>query len=526
MTKREENNIEELLKDENLESDSKEYSLLESSRDSDIDFEEVPKILVVDDESIIREILADFLTMEGYIVRTAADGVSALEELEKDHYDMVISDLKMPRMNGLELLDEIQKRYDNVLTVIMTGYGTVETAIEAMKKGAYDYILKPFKIEEVIHIVQRGLEKRRLISENIKLKEIISLYKLSEAISSSLSLEEILNSVIETILKEISPDAIQILWQEEDRGFIELRSAINPKSDVKTLGDLDLDAVIEVFNKKKYILAHGPAIQNYFVQFPENLNSFISIPLKSRQKIMGIINAFCFQTGRKFREGERKLLSIIAGRIATAIENAKLYRNIQESFRQTIQALARALEAMDKYTAGHSDRVTEYARITAEEMGLPEEEIELIKQAGLMHDIGKLGCHTNLNKPGKLTEEEYEIFKKHPEYGKQILEPIPFLHPLIPGVYLHHERWDGKGYPLGLKGEEIPLMARILAVADAYDAMTSNRAYRKALKHSVAIAELKRCSGTQFDPKVVEAFLRAIEKWRKEKIEKGEKVPE
>lgn len=504
--------------------DSKEE--IKDSLVSSLEFEEIPKILVVDDETIIREILADFLTMEGYIVKTAPDAIKALEELEKEHYDMVISDLKMPRMSGLELLEEIQKKYDNVLTVIMTGFGTVETAIEAMKKGAYDYILKPFKVEEVIHIVQRGLEKQRLISENIKLREIISLYKLSEAISSSLSLEEVLSSVIEIIFKEVSPDAIQILWLEEERGFVELRSAFREEDEKRPLGDLDLDVVIDTFNKDNYILTHGNNIKNFFVQVPEQLVSFVSIPLKSRKKVMGILNGFRFLKGRRFSEGERKLLNIIAERVATAIENARLYRNIQESFRQTIQALARALEAMDKYTAGHSDRVTEYARITAQQLGLPPNEIELIKQAGLMHDIGKLGCHTNLNKPGRLTEEEYEIFKKHPEYGKQILEPIPFLHPLIPGVYLHHERWDGNGYPLGLKGKEIPLMARILAVADAYDAMTSDRAYRKALKHSIALGELKRCSGTQFDPEAVEAFLEAIEKWRKEKKDKGEVVPE
>src|SRR4029078_1274457 len=141
-----------------------------------------PRVLVVDDEKFIRDILADFLGMEGYVVRTAEDGAAALNELTQAHYDMVISDLKMTAIGGIELLDAISTTAPQALTVIMTGFGTVETAIDAMKRGAYDYILKPFKVEEVIHVVQRGIEKQRLSAENIRLKEAISLYKVSEAI--------------------------------------------------------------------------------------------------------------------------------------------------------------------------------------------------------------------------------------------------------------------------------------------------------------------------------------------------------
>src|SRR5215510_6257724 len=141
--------------------------------------DEAPRVLVVDDEKVIREILSDFLTMEGYQVQSVEDGTLALKELQRRSYNLVISDLKMPRMGGLELLEKIGELNPNVLTVIMTGFGTVETAIEAMKRGAYDYILKPFKVEEVMHIVQRGLDKQRLIQENIRLKEAPSLYRVS-----------------------------------------------------------------------------------------------------------------------------------------------------------------------------------------------------------------------------------------------------------------------------------------------------------------------------------------------------------
>src|SRR5262249_33398549 len=170
--------------------------------------DERPRVLIVDDEKFIRDILADFLGMEGYHVRTAEDGAAALGELNRSSYDLIISDLKMPRMGGIELLEAIGTAAPNALTVIMTGFGTVETAIDAMKRGAYDYILKPFKVEEVIHVVQRGLEKQRLTAENMRLKEALSLYKVSEAIAASLSLDEVLATVGDTGLYEIHGDLV------------------------------------------------------------------------------------------------------------------------------------------------------------------------------------------------------------------------------------------------------------------------------------------------------------------------------
>ena len=168
-----------------------EVAAVEAQPSEPIGAPETPRILVVDDEKVIREILADFLDHEGYIVHTVEDGAEALKELHRRSYNLVISDLKMPNMTGLELIQKISEESLPVLTVIMTGFGTVETAIEAMKKGAYDYILKPFKIEEVVHVVERGLDRQRLKSENIRLKEAVSLYKISEAIAESLSLEKI-----------------------------------------------------------------------------------------------------------------------------------------------------------------------------------------------------------------------------------------------------------------------------------------------------------------------------------------------
>src|ERR1041385_742613 len=179
--------------------------------------EESPRVLVVDDEKVIREILSDFLTMEGYIVRTVEDGEAALRELQRRTYNMVISDLKMPNMGGLQLLEKIAEENLNVLTVIMTGFGTVETAIEAMKKGAYDYILKPFKVEEVVHIVQRGLDRQRLQHENIRLKDALAIYKISEAIATSLSVETVLDLVLDATIDAVDADVVSLLMEDPKR---------------------------------------------------------------------------------------------------------------------------------------------------------------------------------------------------------------------------------------------------------------------------------------------------------------------
>jgi response regulator RpfG family c-di-GMP phosphodiesterase len=489
-----------------------------------------PRLLIVDDEKYIRDILADFLGMEGYQVRTAADGAAALTELQQAHYDLIISDLKMPRMGGIELLEAVGTAAPNALTVIMTGFGTVETAIDAMKRGAYDYILKPFKVEEVIHVVQRGLEKQRLAAENMRLREALSLYKVSEAISASLSLEQVLATVGDTALTELDADSVSTWLDDGEGGFFERQRLYAAHLTAETqarMGTFEPEAFAEHFSKDTMLLDQGTIAHRFFKRQPEEpASSILAVPLRIKQRLIGWVCLTSFTRTRRFDEGQRKLLSIVAARAAAAVENARLYEDLRATFQQTIQGLAKAIDKMDRYTAGHSDRVALYSMVLAKRLQMGVDQVEIVRQSALMHDIGKIGCVMNLNKPGKLTQDEYEMFKKHPGYGKDILEPIKFLNPLIPGVYLHHERWDGRGYPIGLKGNDVPVMARIVSVADTYDAMTSDRAYRRALPHEVALNEIDRCSGTQFDPEVTDAWNEGIEEFREELRAKGEDVPE
>src|SRR5437868_4392062 len=259
--------------------------------------EERPRVLIVDDEKFIRDILADFLGMEGYVVRTAEDGQAPLTELTHAHYDLVISDLKMPRMGGLELLESIGHAAPNALTVIMTGFGTVETAIDAMKRGAYDYILKPFKVEEVIHVVERGLEKQRLSAENMRLREALSLYKVSEAIAASLSLEEVLTTLGESALHEIHADLVSTWLDDGEGAFFERQRLFAAKTSADGIdyGAFSPQAFVEHFGRESLLLEQGVRGTRFFAREPSmQLVSLVAVPLRIKTKLIGFVAAASF----------------------------------------------------------------------------------------------------------------------------------------------------------------------------------------------------------------------------------------
>jgi response regulator RpfG family c-di-GMP phosphodiesterase len=498
------------------------------------------RILVVDDERVIREILAEFLALEGFTVNTVEDGEKALTELRLHPYDLLITDLKMPRLSGLQLLERVEQERLGVLTVLMTGFGTVETAIEAMKKGAYDYLLKPFKVEEVIHVVQRALYRQRLQAENIRLREALTIYKVSEAIALSHDIDHILDVVLHAAIDEVKADCATLHLRDASSGQFEERvKMVAPDaSPIHALPSPAFGMLTEQFAQGVPIVAHGGKASRFFTEHsaPAELASFVAVPLQVRGNMVGMLNVFSFTAGKKFDEGHRKMLAVLASRAASAIDNARLYgelrstndslvqanMSLEEMFQQTVAGFAQALEESDLYTRGHSERVAVYSEILARGLTLPEPEIRRIVQAGVMHDVGKIGVRYDmLNKPGKLTPEEVAVFRQHPEKGKRILEPVPCLHGLIDGCWCHHEWFDGGGYPRGLSGQNIPLVGRVVAIADAYDAMTSDRAYRRALAHEVAIGEIERCAGTQFDPELSDAFVKLIEAWRRTMRERG-----
>lgn len=248
-----------------------------------------------------------------------------------------------------------------------------------------------------------------------------------------------------------------------------------------------------------------------------HLRSLIALPMKVKDRVIGVLSVHADRYQLGFRESNVGLMTILVDESAMAIENVDLYSNLQNYYMEMIETLAKALDFkefhLENRPAVHHDRDRGYARVVAQELDLPESIVRFIEIASLVHGVGKIGIEESiLRKPGKLTPEEYEQVKRHPEIGQEIISKVKFLSPVVPMVLYHQERWDGKGYPAGLKGEEIPLGSRIVAVINAFSAMAADRPYRKALQGDEIVEELRKGAGTQFDSRVVDAFVRVLER--------------
>ena len=330
------------------------------------------RILVVDDEETIREIVSSMLGGAHFQTRQAASGVEALSILESgDEFDLVLSDLMMAEMDGIALLERAKERYPDMPIVMVTAVHDIQVALQALRNGAYDYVLKPFERDQLLHVVRRALENRRLKREN--------------------------------------------------------------------------DA------------------------YRTNLESLVAA---RTQQWKGALS------------------------------------DLAKSYDMMIEVLGDALDLKDRETEFHSRRVTAYTIAIAHKMGLPKEEIDVIARGAFLHDIGKLAIpDAILLKPGKLTDEEMSEMKEHCHLGYKIISRIPFLAEAAEIIYAHQERYDGSGYPRGLKGDKIPLGARMFSIADTLDAMTVDRPYRLAQSFAAARKEIELWSGRQFDPNIVKIFL-------------------
>ena len=330
-----------------------------------------PHILIVDDEVEITEILADLLSEEYECLR-AASAEEALAHLHNGEFQLVISDITMPGMSGLDMIPHVKDLSPDTVVVMISGMQTVESAIGALRLGAFDYLMKPFDLRQVEAVVKRALEHHDL-----------------------------------------------------------------------------------VVAKRRY--------ENHLEELVEQ----------------------------------------------RTVELDKALNSLEGAYRSTLKALTAALETRDSETHGHSERVVTYSLRLGREYGLTSAEMKALEFGSLLHDIGKIGVPDSiLRKPGKLTEEEWVRMREHPLHGQQILRGIQFLEGAARVVAQHHEKWDGTGYPFGMRYEEIDICARIFSVADAFDAITSDRVYRRGKPYQAAAQELDDWAGRQFDPKVVEAFHR------------------
>jgi response regulator RpfG family c-di-GMP phosphodiesterase len=487
--------------------------------DKGVDREEVQlaeprsRILVVDDEeyicTIVRNMLAD---REGHFVKTCADPTEALTIIGTERLDLILTDMVMGPKSGVDILKACQRYQADAVVIFMTGHPTVENAISVLKLGAYDYLVKPFKLENLKLVVERGLERLQLRRENAYLKNTLSWYQISEAMGSATQREAIFDLVLESAAAELDVTLASIATLDKAENVLELQAYYGAWNEVARI-----PALIGSDEMNSEVVKSGKAVETQDIRIElgnhegavDNLKSVCAcIPLLVKGEVVGTLNTIRRGTIRKpFTVGDMQLLSIIASKAASAIESANLTEALEDAYFATIRALANAVEARDHFTSGHTERVTNVAEEIAVALNWNPEQIKWLRIGGMLHDIGKLGVPDSiLKKPGPLSVEEIEIMRKHPQLGAQILDGIPFLEPALPYVLYHHERWDGSGYSLGLKGEQIPIEGRLLAIADTVDAILSNRPYRAANTPEKVIAELQKFRGSQFDPDLVDIF--------------------
>lgn len=348
-----------------------------------------------------------------------------------------------------------------------------------------------------------------------KAKELEALYGIGTTITSSMDKKKVLHEVLISSRKLLKAKKGSIMLLDKDKSELRIEVAYGLSRKIKQSARPKLGEGIA----GKVALEGQPRLMEKGIRVSDSksekeareIPSAICVPVKIKEKIIGVINVSEHENGDNFTKASVDLLMMLANQAAIALENARLLQDLQELFDESITALANAIDARDPYTRGHSQRVTEYSIKMAKKMDVTWEEAEYIKYAALLHDIGKIHIRDDiLNKPGKLTDEEFEEMQKHPVYGAKILEPVKRFKTILPYMFHHHEKYAGKGYPNHLSGEEIPLAARIITIADSFDAMTSDRPYRKGLSIEAAANELKRNSGTQFDPEIVEIFMKII----------------
>ncbi len=350
---------------------------------------------------------------------------------------------------------------------------------------------------------------------DMQVAELSLIQELGKAINSSLDLDSVLNYFIDMTTRITEADCASLMLYDDSTN--ELYVEVHRGFDNDSINDFRLKLGEGIAGKaaathKPIRLDDTGTSKDYqdFGQLSARNLTLMSAPLVNKDNLIGVIN--CERKKDKkgpFTSDNLDLLETLASQASIAIENARLYHNLLNVYLETIRSLAAAIDAKDSYTHGHSRRVTDLSVGIALEMNLPKSEVDTIRHASLLHDVGKIGISEKiLLKPGRLTDDEFETIKSHPYIGAGILNSIEFLHSVCEIIKHHHERYDGKGYPDKLAGEEIPLGARIICVADSFDAITSCRPYRKPLTFDEATEEVKRCSGTQFDPEVAAAFVR------------------
>jgi putative nucleotidyltransferase with HDIG domain len=440
----------------------------------------------------------------------------------------------MPEMDGLALAEHIHQTDNTIPVIVMTGYPSLDNTIATLKNGVVDFLIKPVNLEQMELAVRRVLRQRRLFVENILLQKEVEqkqrleklnrelVYKVEELnllnrIMSDFavigSTTDVFKRVVDMTLEIAHADWAQFLVMNEhvEQPF-EVVSAVN--GTVAGLETLRLPdpLVVGVAGDELPLLVEGHQER---ASLPDSVRSAILMPMKIRDKVFGVLTAAVCQGDLHFSEKDLYYLSYITRNAARSIENLALYENIYQNLFSTLYAFVNALEARDPYTQQHSERVARLAIQLGREMQCTPEELDILHFSGHLHDIGKIGIRDCiLLKSSGLTAEEYEKIKEHPQIGANIVGQLGLWDREKDIIRYHHEHFDGTGYPDGLKGEAIPFLSRLLAVADVFDAMASGRAYRKKIDEALVLEAMRARAGTHFDPDVIQTLVQLYREGR------------
>ena len=489
------------------------------------------KILLVDDDRGLLDSISDFLSLEEFDVEITNEGERALTIIKNSDLDLVITDIKMPGLSGLEVLKKAREIDSELPIMIMTGFASLETAIEAVRDGAYEYMIKPFDMDKFLNTVNRAVKQRKLAKENkelvdnlvgldqqleSRLNQIFALGEVTKVITNISDLDTVLEAIV-NISSEITKAknaAVLLLDDSTSEMVVQMFKGFDDKV-LERLRIKSGEGVFGAVARERRPLKRADIKSENITLSKRELdilydNDFLCLPINYRDSIFGVLVLSDFVSEHSISDDEVRILSILSHQASIAINNSLLYQRLQNKYLGTLEVLASALEAKCRNTKGHSYRVSFYAREFAKFLGLPKEEIVVLEKACSIHDIGKIVIPDSiLAKPDKLTTVEMSHMKTHPDKGVDILIPLGIMKEMIPVVKYHHERYNGGGYPGALKSSEIPFEARLVAIVDAFDAMTSLRSYRnKALNKSEALKEIEMNLNTQFDPELGYKFLK------------------
>ncbi|MBI2369966.1 MAG: response regulator [Deltaproteobacteria bacterium] len=506
-------------------------------------------ILLIDDDPYLGDTLVDALGYHGYTVHLARTAHEGLALARAHPVQVALVDLKLPDLSGLQVLSRLKAEMPETDVVMITGYASIESAIAALNEGAFAYVQKPFQVPEILAILKKVFERRRLAREfqtvdgllKERVAELELLLRTTQTVCAGLDLDRILHSLAGLLVERLGVALCTITLREEASGHLVVRAVCPVRPGLAQVAPGDRWE-LAAFPGLAMLLRGGTsgvcrrgdppdpfsAGESAFL-LPPGIASTLLVPIAANGRALGVV---VLQEARDWERSpfgaeKIRLCEGMARQAALAVEQALLFEAYQAMHETTLAALVSALDARERETTAHSWRVRDYTLHLARVIGVPAAEWGDIGKGALLHDIGKIGVpDAILLKPGPLTSEEWIEMRKHPEIGYRILEGIAGLERAREIVYAHQERFDGRGYPRGLVGEAIPHGARIFAVVDAFDAITSDRPYRRAQPFSVARQEIERGSGTQFDPQVAEAFLSIpFEEWERIRSASPHRLP-